>query len=291
MKFRKTILAAVTFVAVLLGVFFWLRPAPPPPIVLPNPNGFDRFIKAGGTIKRPDDYRKLSEPELLRFVQANATALVLARDAFNLNSCVPLADFPEVYRDLGAIKSIAYGLAAEGRLALMESRTNDAAKSYLDAIRIGQKSMQGGLLIHRLFDLACEVIGMTPLEKICVGVDSKTSRELILGLEKIDRESDSAAEVEKRERGWSRAKYGLKGQIEWIVQSRSLQPFKPVFANLEQKINTVEKQRRTLILDLAAHAFELEKGTRPKSFSDLVPGYLKSIPVDPVTKTNLDYRF
>ena len=42
-----------------------------------------------------------------------------------------------------------------------------------------------------------------------------------------------------------------------------------------------------LLIDLAARAYELEKGHRPASLADLVPDYLKAIPQDPVTGTNM----
>jgi hypothetical protein len=44
-----------------------------------------------------------------------------------------------------------------------------------------------------------------------------------------------------------------------------------------------------MTVDLAARAYELERGTPPKSFADLVPAYLKAVPHDPLTGTNLAY--
>ena len=43
------------------------------------------------------------------------------------------------------------------------------------------------------------------------------------------------------------------------------------------------------MLALAARAYELDKGHPPASAADLVPDYLKAIPQDPVTGTNLIY--
>jgi competence protein ComGC len=44
-----------------------------------------------------------------------------------------------------------------------------------------------------------------------------------------------------------------------------------------------------LIINLAARAYELDKGHRPASLNDLVPDYLKTIPQDPSTGKNMDY--
>jgi len=43
---------------------------------------------------------------------------------------------------------------------------------------------------------------------------------------------------------------------------------------------------RQLLIDLAARAYELDKGQSPANVADLVPDYLKAIPQDPFTGTN-----
>jgi hypothetical protein len=47
------------------------------------------------------------------------------------------------------------------------------------------------------------------------------------------------------------------------------------------------KAIRALSIQLAARAYELEKGERPRSLAGLVPEYLKAIPQDPITGTNM----
>ena len=44
------------------------------------------------------------------------------------------------------------------------------------------------------------------------------------------------------------------------------------------------------MIALAARAYELEKGKPPSSADALVPGYLETVPQDPVTGTNMIYR-
>ena len=56
---------------------------------------------------------------------------------------------------------------------------------------------------------------------------------------------------------------------------------------LESRINDKHLATRRLILDLAARDYELDKGHRPASAADLVPEYLKAVPQDPVTGTNI----
>ena len=57
----------------------------------------------------------------------------------------------------------------------------------------------------------------------------------------------------------------------------------------ETRFNEQKTEIRKLMIALAARAYELEKGTKPKTVADLVPDYLKAVPVDPVTKSNLTY--
>ena len=45
-----------------------------------------------------------------------------------------------------------------------------------------------------------------------------------------------------------------------------------------------------MMADFATRAYELEKGKSPQSWMDLVPDYLKGIPKDPVTGSNLVLR-
>jgi competence protein ComGC len=44
---------------------------------------------------------------------------------------------------------------------------------------------------------------------------------------------------------------------------------------------------RQLLVALAARAYELDKGRRPASLTELVPDYLKAVPKDPASGTNL----
>jgi hypothetical protein len=55
------------------------------------------------------------------------------------------------------------------------------------------------------------------------------------------------------------------------------------------KVNTLQTRERVLLIQLASRAYELEKGERPKGLADLVPAYLKTIPQDPLTRTNVAF--
>ena len=72
-----TLIFAVVCVALLL---FWLIPPAEPPFVLPNPNGYDDFIRAGAMAH--DDYSAypiMEHETLASSVATNSEALAAAR--------------------------------------------------------------------------------------------------------------------------------------------------------------------------------------------------------------------
>ena len=62
-----------------------------------------------------------------------------------------------------------------------------------------------------------------------------------------------------------------------------------MFTKIRQKFDAQAQRTRQLTLDLAARAYELDKGHPPANLTDLVPDYLKAVPQDPITGTNMVY--
>ena len=54
-------------------------------------------------------------------------------------------------------------------------------------------------------------------------------------------------------------------------------------------VNARQIRERVLLIKLASRAYELETGRPPKNPADLVPTYLKAIPRNPSTGTNMSY--
>ena len=54
-----------------------------------------------------------------------------------------------------------------------------------------------------------------------------------------------------------------------------------------QKFARLEADLRRMRIHLAARAYELEHGKPPVAARDLVPQYLKSVPLDPATAREL----
>ena len=94
---------------------------------LPNPNGYDDFLKAGHTVTgKLYDLAELDHAGLQVLVATNAEALRLLRVGLSRRCAVPtdktIANFGATAGDLMGLKSLAMLLSAEGRLAKMENR-------------------------------------------------------------------------------------------------------------------------------------------------------------------------
>jgi hypothetical protein len=281
------ILAAV----LLIATFIWAlnQPLPPQP-PMPNPNGYDDFVKAGqmlATLKSNQDYNTMGQDELRTVVAANSEALKLARTGLSRECRFPLEYSTTNNISLSALKRLAQAFAAEGRLAQLENRPGDAAKSYSDTMRLGCQTSRGGRLIEALVSVAIEAIGATHLEKLVFSLDAKQCREAAAALEVADGQRAATAALLDQESEWARRTYGIKGQVMRLVSYKSV---KQTEKGCATKIATQQARTWQLMIDLAARAYELDRGQRPKTIEELVPAYLKAIPFNPVTGTNMVYR-
>jgi len=286
---RKTIPLIVVsiFLILVIGVFFALwNPQPPPVVQMPVPNGYTAFVQAANLLqKQTGDYAKMDAASLLFLVEANSNALQTARSGLAEKSRVPL-EFSQTYMsrhllELQQMKMLAYAFLAEGRLAELDQRTNDAVRSYVDAARLGVHSRRGGPLIDALVGIAEEVMGTWQLQKLAPNVDAKTAAELARQLESLDAERESWDQIVQNEKYWTRGMYpGLQYRIAALVGSVES---RAATAKSRQRFDAQQNKTRRLMLDLATHAYQLDKGHRPTNAADLVPAYLKAAPMDPLT--------
>lgn len=251
---------------------------------LPQPNGYDDFVKAGTSVSPSShEYRELSEVRLREVVVHNAESLKLLRAGLERECRVPLKftteDLRTHFPQLGKHKLLAQALLAESRLAELDGRTNDAARSCLDAIRFGHECGRGGLLIDHLVGLACEGVGRHQLVKIVSFLDAPTCRRAATQLESIGASRESPAEVLHVETAWSRRGGGLRGRIGGMIAYRSFNPAKTHFNRSYLPLLQAEIARQSqLALDLATRAYTLDHGKPPGTPADLVPTYLKNLP-------------
>jgi hypothetical protein len=290
MKARRVlywiILLVVTVNLAIIAVVL-LGDTTPPPKPLPNPNGYDDFVKAGAMLSGdPSNYRTFSEATLRDFVQTNAGAFKLLHLGLTRECRVPAVTPTNLtvhFNELGRNKNLAFALMAEARLAELEHRTNDALRIDLDAERFSHEAARGGVMIDSLSAMACENTSLGALSRLSRELNAVQLREAAGALSDIDASSDTAQEVLDQEKAFSH-KFGMMQRLAGFLSSAQQ---KASIRNFLTKFHGAEKNRRRLILTLASRAYSLEHGGAPNSTSDIVPAYLKSIPQDPLTGTNM----
>lgn len=287
------LLIPTAVILAIAGLLIFQELQPLPPIQpLPNPNGYDDLVKAGRmTSSNSGNFERMNEEQLRETVSANAEALALVRAGLSNECRVPL-QFSQTYvenhiHDLVNLRNLAHAFVAEGKLAEMENRLNDATKSYLDAVRLGNEAGRGGVLIDEMVGLAIGSIGTGHLQKIIDQLDAKSCRETAATLETLDAQRQSWADILQQEHAWSRRTFtSLRYRIYWPLLAKMAGK---AYNKAEQKFKEQQTKTRQLLIDLAARAYELDKGRRPASPADLVPDYLKAIPQNPFAGTNLVY--
>lgn len=264
----------------------------PAPAQMPNPNGYDEIIRAGMAISTSfRTYKVLGPPQLHSLLSTNAAAIARGHAALNLDCRVPLQWPPDATssEEAAAPSNLAEAFAAEGLLAEMEHRTQDALKDYMDIVRLGNQSSRGGLVDHSLRGIAIEARGADLLQKLSVILDAKSCGEVAKTLESADSQREPLADYRQEEKILYHQKFPeAKDSFKWYYDHM-------LHLNATQKTrtetsDTFSDSRSTIrraMVGIAVRAYEMDKSTRPRDVVDLIPNYLTRVPIDPVTGTNV----
>ena len=260
----------VAFPFVLFCGFLILMEEPPAPLApLPNPNGYDDLVKAGRMLPDvADEYDKMNQEQLQKAVSANAAAASLARSGLSNQCRVPI-QYSESYDsnhldDLAGLKRLARAFAAEGTLAEMNGRTNDAVQSFLTTVHLGNETLRGGVLIDGLVGIAIDAIGTSHIQTLVTNLDTRTCRETASALESLDAQNQTWSEVLQQENIWSRATFhGWRYDLMRLEAGKSA---KAAIASSKRKFEAQEQRMRQLMVDLAARAYELDTAIAPSAW-------------------------
>ncbi len=280
------LVAAVIVVALIITIV----PRGYKPPSLPNPNGYPGLVQAAQSLVG-DGSTNLSESQLEALVQSNSTALQIVRSNLSQPMQVPVV-YSQAYGsthlpELSALKRAALALAEEGRLAQIQHRPADAAKAGLDTIELGVKCPRGAELIDALVGDAIEAIGVSELRKVTNSLDAETCKMAARRIEEFDSQRQTWKEVLQQEHYWSSRTFPVwQRVVARIVNFRSTQMLEK---KAEQKYEVAANNTRKLMIDLAARAYTLDNGHPPANTTDPVPGYLKAVPLDAMTGTNMTY--
>jgi hypothetical protein len=262
------------------------RPSDTSEATLPNPNGYDDFLRAGANVSpKTSEWKTLSLDQLRQLIETNQPALELIQQGL-AKEChlVPfvLNDTNSSHLNyLAAIKAAGQAICALSRLQLLEGHTNKAARLAVECIRFGHESTRGGIVIDSLVGNALVELGQASLLEALPGIDATTAREIAGSLERIHNQREPFSKIWQREGEWAKRGYFGPSNL-----------FKDMFRPLlqretrnwgEKKFAQTEAQHNRITLRVATRAYELEHGHLPPTTLELVPHYLKSTPMDPTT--------
>jgi len=291
----KTLLKIALLLGVLAAIavgvsFLFPEHRAPSPRPFPNPNGYERLVAAGNLVSgTAKGIETLDQSSLALVVSANSNVLQLAREGLRLESQVPVKSSREYMTThvnaVGALRKLSSAFAAESRLAEFEGRFTNAAASTVDLVELAQKTSRGGLLIDSMIDVSIEAKAIRDLKTVVPHLDAATCRSITSRLESLETQRESFQEVIDREREWMRHYPGtFRERLGVFIGSRSIET---VLAKSQKRFHERRTETRRVIIETAARAFELERGRKPGTVSELVPEFLKSIPVDSATGTNI----
>lgn len=261
--------------------------------VLPNPNGYEDLRRAGqAVVVKAGDVAVLDHDALRSLLETNAEALRRMRVGLGRKCEIPtrelIANFSNLSPELVSLKSLAVLLTAEARFASLENRPADAARSSVDAIRLGSSMSHGGVIMNRLVGIACENMGSRSLIQTMPALDSGQLRLVALELEKIDESAVKWSQVIQNENRFVRAQFGtIPNPIRLIPELRQA---RDVRRASEERDRLAAAHLRLLTVEIALRAFAIDQGHAPASLFQLVPQYLQAIPVDPFSGHSLIYR-
>jgi hypothetical protein len=293
-KLRILLLAAVViFLLAIVSLVVFMRSGPPVGPPLPNPNGYDDFLKAAALVT--GDVRNawtLDHDGLRALVSTNAEPLRLIRLGLSRECLIPtdsaMTNLSVVKAELASLMNLARLLAEEGRLGEMEARNEDAAQSYVDAIRFGNEIDRAGLIIYSLVGVACESFGQTPLSRLVPKLNSREARPLIAELEKIDSAGITGHDLPQDEYRTARSQLGTG--FNPITLVTGLWQNWRSFKSAEVRYKNAVAHVRLLTLELALRCFQSQQGIMPTALAQLVPKYLQRVPLDPFSGHSLVYR-
>ena len=131
---------------------------------------------------------------------------------------------------------------------------------YLEIMKYGHESLRGGVLIDRLVGSACEGIGIYALRPIVCNLDAQTSRAITRAMELLETRREPLDEVLANEREWARQNRNWREFIEEVYREKTLTPDQAARDSFVKEISKRTLNARQLMIELAAQAYELEKG-------------------------------
>ena len=245
---RRKSLLLLLGLALFIGaaLFLWARTkSVTPPFIGSNRIGYYNLVRAVNLLQ--DLNHEPATNYIATYLHTNAAALKLLREALNQPCEAP----PETYQtgmvnvnDMGAFKNLALVLKVEGRQAELQHRPADAARSYLDMIRLGQK-VESGPLVSLMIGLSIEKSGLDSLEKLAPQLTGPARAEVATTLKQLNTQRIAYSAIEERER-YIRRKLSPT-PLHYMIASRAV---RAAMNKGQQKYEATEQESAQLASEL-----------------------------------------
>jgi len=288
-------------VPMLLLLAWWPSGKPKARPVLPNPNGYDYFVKAASNspagMWTNKSLSAVPEGDLRGFLAMNEASLNLLREGLRFPSVSHrYMDFDPSHKlrlgeDLGPTKRVGVLLAGAGRLAELEGTNSAALEGYVSAMRYGQEVSRRGVMIERLVGISVENLALAQVRSLLPQMMIADARHALEQLHKLDASHDGPMVNLAAEAEWVRQSFSAWHRLMSNLHPRLRKDLREMHENFATKVNDLQAARRRAIVETAARLFELDMGRRPTGYADLVPAYFKAIPLDPTTGKEIAHPF
>jgi hypothetical protein len=206
---------------------------------------------------------------------------------------------------LNSLRQLARCLEAESRALMAQGQTTPAVEHALAAVQIGAMLQRGGTSNAVLTGTGIELRGYSQLTELRGDLSPDEMARVQAVLAKICSEREPHEDLQARELAYH-DRCPLMWRLEnWAAECAGVLHVIPVhgfdrriislvcaskWPALEMALQRCEVTHQLLHADLAIRQFQQERGELPTDLSDLVPGYLSRMPMDPHSGRALNYR-
>jgi len=293
-----------------LAALRWAVPVAPElmPPPLPSPNGYDDLLGAARALQEagfPDgralDIEHGDAAALRAAVGPHREALAAIHRAAEPGRPfqVPYVDDPNGYsRETGELRQIhdfaTRALFTEGELARREGRVDDALRSYLDLLRLGNAMSRGVPLLPFMMSEGSRYFGLRGLRDLRAALSAEQCRSLIVTLADLERDRAPVAAVARRDQALMEAATRKQGGMVALLALQLSGQFRKQATGKAQDLERYDQRptalHRLLTADLAVRLYRFEHGNDPESLDALVPALLPAVPIDPYSGRPLLYH-
>jgi hypothetical protein len=263
---------------------------------LPEPNGYEMILQAVDDVHPEDvpDAAVTALPEIRVYLQRKREPLRTIRSSLRHSSYVPYeySQYARIEPDrTNHYQSIRKLFELEAYVAQQENRVADAADIAFDLIHLGRPLSRGGMLGERSADYAFELAGLSILESIRKDLTASECVEVLRDLERCDANREPLHEVQRRELIWLDSVYGWRCRLVALIDPEEClhsHYFSPRI--MMRRFRIGDATRHLMIADLAIQAYDLQEQRYPDNLQQLVPAYLRRVPIDPFSDRPLRYQ-